>query len=91
MVIDSAMVSYVWDDGTTLADVEQSTSGTIPAGGTGSVSFTPILLGNLDGSRAGHSANLIIQFWGRTVDGKRIASLPGMPGGAVLSVNSCPP
>lgn len=103
--IDSVYMTYTWDDGVVWADrdpatgallstgngVRQSAAGTIPANGTNSVSYVPILLGDLDITRVGHSANVTVQFTGRTPDGTRVWSLPDSPGGGVLSVETCPP
>jgi hypothetical protein len=91
VVIDSALVSYVWDDGRTEGKFVESDAGTIPTGGTGSVALTPILLRTLTADRAGHNANLYVTFHGKTIDNREIESLPGPPGGGVISIDSCVP
>lgn len=90
VVIDSAVVSYVWDDGLTVEPYVQSAAGTIAVGQTGTVGLLPLRGSDLDG-RAGHSANIQVTFHGVTIDGKEVESLPGPPGGATVSVNDCIP
>jgi hypothetical protein len=103
--IDSVSIIYNWDDGlvwagrdlatgalqSTGTGIIESAAGTIPANASNGVTFVPILFGDLDVSRAGHSANMVMQFHGRTPDGTSVWSLPGSPGGGVLMVASCPP
>jgi hypothetical protein len=91
VTIDSAVVTYAWDDNLLVGPIVESTSGLIPANATQTVPFTPILLGVLTSDRGGHTVSLEITFRGRTVDGTRIESLPDIPGGATVSVNSCIP
>ena len=89
VVVESAVVSYTWDDGLIVGPIVQSTAGYVPCEGTGTVAFLPIQFGDLTADRAGHSANLTVTFRGRTVDGVYIESVPGPPGGATISVESC--
>ncbi len=91
--VESATVTYYWDDAVGVGDgpYEQSTAGLIKVGSSGSVPFSPIAPGASMSDRAGHSASMVVMFHGRTVDGKRIDSLPYSPGGSVLQINACVP
>lgn len=88
-VIDSVSVTYSWDDGLVVGPVEMSAAGLVPCDAQGTVSFLPIRYGDMTADRAGHSANVMVTFRGKLVDGTAVESLPGPPGGATLSVESC--
>ena len=85
--MSSVTVTYVWDDpALTTPTATFVVSGTIVVNGSGSVTFPPVNLGDLDSTFSGHSANLVMVFAGNTVEGTGVTT----NGGGVLSVNSCP-
>lgn len=79
-------ISYIWDDGFVTPTRDFSIAGTVPAANQQSITFTPILLGDLDSSREGHSADLTMNFQGLTVDNYSVSALAT---GKTLNVNSC--
>lgn len=82
-------ISYAWANPAVAGVTNPRTfamAGTIPANGTASVTFTPIALGDLDLSKEGQTADLVMVFRGRTVDGFDV-SAPVY--GKQLNVNSC--
>ncbi len=93
IVLQDVMIQYQWDDGFVTLPRTINLAGTVPVGGTGSVSFPPILLGDLDASRESHSAVLTLTFHGRTVEGNVVTSPPfsssSATQGTVLGVNAC--
>ena len=82
----SVLITYVWDDAFPSVPRELPLAGTVPASGTQSITFQPILLGDLDSSREGHSANMTMLFQGRTVDDNAVSAYAT---GKTLTVNSC--
>ena len=84
IVMETVTIDYRWDDlalstPQTIMDI----GGTVPAQGSLAVTFPPILLGNVDCSYLGHSANLNMTFTGRQVSGARANA----DGGGVFSIN----
>lgn len=87
IVLQTLTLSYEWDSPAAGATAPRTVAvgGTIPAGGSGSVRFTPIALGDLDTNKEGHSASVSMLFRGETVSGNDVETLTG----AQLVVNSC--
>jgi hypothetical protein len=91
VVIESATVSYHWDDGVSTGQYLESNAGTIPVGGKNSVPLWPILISTLTADRVGHWGNVYVTFHGKTIDNRKIDSLPAPPGGGVIQVEDCVP
>lgn len=88
IIVDNVTLTYTWDHpelGLVTPTRTLSLGGTVPAGGTGTVSFPPLALGDLQLAYGGHSVNIAMLFHGHTVAGKAVSAT----GGAVLGVNSC--
>lgn len=87
VTLSNVSVAYAWDDAA-LATPPTTfvVSGKIVVNGTGTVTFPPINLGDIDATFSGHSANLSMVFSGNTVEGTPISTT----GGGQLQVNSCP-
>ena len=84
----SVTIDWTWDS-PLVSPTPQRTlllPGTVPANGTFTTLFAPILLGDLTADKEGHSANMYMTFRGQTVDGYDVAAL-GL--GRTLSIGSC--
>jgi hypothetical protein len=89
IVLQSLTIQYTWDDPAIVTPTRTfSLGGTIPAGGTASVQFPPIALGDTSSAMIGHSVNLFMIFRGVQVSGEPAVA----QGGGVLSIGgSCDP
>jgi len=90
IVLQQLVVGYVWDDATITPNQAYPISGTIPAGGTGSTSFSvanSTVLSSAPTARDGHTANMAMTISGTTVSGESVSVATG----GQLTVNSCPP
>ena len=86
VVLQNVTLSYAWDSPSLTTPTRTATlGGTIPAGGTGTVSFPPIAGGDLSTANSGHSASVTMVFVGQTISGDGVQAR----GGGVLFVNSC--
>ena len=88
VVLETVTITYTWDDPALTTPTRTfAISGTIPAGGTGDVTFQPIALGDLTvGTFDGHSANMDMLFMGRTAAGGEVPTFAG----GLLTIDSCP-
>ena len=84
----SVTIDYLWDSALVAPTPQRVLllPGTVPANGSFTTQFTPILLGDLTADKEGHSANMSMTFRGETVDGTEVSAL-GL--GRTLSIGSC--
>jgi hypothetical protein len=76
-------IHYTWDDPAIVtADRTFSLGGTVPAGGTQTVTFGPVALGDFNGTMQGHTVNLHMVFHGVAVSGEPVSAQAG----ATLSI-----
>jgi len=85
VVMQSVTLSYNWDTLPPTPTRTVNVGGTIAVGSTGTVSFAPIVLGDLTNTYAGHSASVSAVFRGATVAGDAVQASAGFS----FSVNSC--
>jgi len=87
IVLSTVEIRYTWDDpALTTPNQIMDIGGTVPAGGTVPVRFTPIPLGEVTAAMAGHTASLDMLFSGVTVAGERVQA----DGGSTFSIGgSC--
>ncbi len=84
--LETVTLSYDWFTLPATPTRTLSIGGTIPVGGSGSVSFPPILLQDLSTGYAGATASVDMLFRGRTVAGQDVQASAR---GSALSVSSC--
>jgi hypothetical protein len=83
ITVQKVTISYLWDDPGIVTPTRTFDLGaTIPAGGTASVDYPPIALGDLTGAMVGHTATLEMLFTGTQVSGE-VATADG---GGTLSI-----
>lgn len=84
----SVTIDWTWDSALVSPTPQRVLllPGTVPANGTFTTSFTPIMLGDLTPDKEGHTANMYMTFRGQTVDGYDVTAL-GL--GKTLSIGSC--
>jgi hypothetical protein len=84
----SVTIDWTWDSALVSPTPQRTLllPGTVPANGTFTTAFTPIMLGDLTADKEGHSANMYMTFRGETVDGYPVTAL-GL--GKTLSIGSC--
>ena len=84
----SVTIDWTWDSALVSPTPQRTLllPGTVPANGTFTTSFTPIMLGDLTADKEGHSANMYMTFRGETVDGYDVTALAL---GKTLSIGSC--
>lgn len=84
----SVTIDWIWDSALVSPTPQRVLllPGTVPANGTFTTSFAPIMLGDLTADKEGHSANMFMTFNGQTVDGYDVTTL-GL--GKTLSIGSC--